>query len=112
MEKVGIFYGGLEYITVIWYILWPFGNLCSDNLVYFPQFWYIVQIKLWQPWYKRVSPGRKGNVIIFITFISAALELNVSNTYFPLQFANFSKFADILWKDFAEIFWHHLSQFA
>jgi hypothetical protein len=26
-EYVGIIYGHLEYITVIWYILWPFGNL-------------------------------------------------------------------------------------
>jgi hypothetical protein len=27
MEKVGIFFGRLEYISAIWYILWPFGNL-------------------------------------------------------------------------------------
>jgi hypothetical protein len=27
MEKVGIFYVTLEFITVIWYILWPIGNL-------------------------------------------------------------------------------------
>jgi hypothetical protein len=27
MEKIGIFYGLLEYITDIWRILWPFGNL-------------------------------------------------------------------------------------
>jgi hypothetical protein len=26
MENAGIFYGHLEYLTVIWYILWPFGN--------------------------------------------------------------------------------------
>jgi hypothetical protein len=26
-EKVGVFYGQMEYITDIWYILWPFGNL-------------------------------------------------------------------------------------
>jgi hypothetical protein len=35
MENVGIFYGHLEYFLVIWYILWPFGNLHSGNLVYF-----------------------------------------------------------------------------
>jgi hypothetical protein len=29
MEKVGKFYGHLEYITAIWYILWPFVNLAS-----------------------------------------------------------------------------------
>jgi hypothetical protein len=27
MENAGIFYGHLEYITVIRYILWPFGNV-------------------------------------------------------------------------------------
>jgi hypothetical protein len=27
MENAGIFYGHLEYFTVIWYILWPFGNV-------------------------------------------------------------------------------------
>jgi hypothetical protein len=27
MENDGIFYGHLEYFTVLWYILWPFGNV-------------------------------------------------------------------------------------
>jgi hypothetical protein len=27
MENASIFYGHLEYFTVIWYILWPFGNV-------------------------------------------------------------------------------------
>jgi hypothetical protein len=27
MENAGIFYGRLEYFTVIWCILWPFGNV-------------------------------------------------------------------------------------
>jgi hypothetical protein len=26
MENIGIFCGRLEYITAIWYILWPFDN--------------------------------------------------------------------------------------
>jgi hypothetical protein len=34
MEKVGIFYRYLEYITAIWHILWPFGNLAT--------IWYII----------------------------------------------------------------------
>jgi hypothetical protein len=33
MEKVGIFYGYLEFINAIWYILWTSGNLVA--------FWYI-----------------------------------------------------------------------
>jgi hypothetical protein len=32
MEKVVKFFGSLEYIIVVWYILWPYGNL----VVYFP----------------------------------------------------------------------------
>jgi hypothetical protein len=26
MENIGIYYGHLEYITAMLYILWPFGN--------------------------------------------------------------------------------------
>jgi hypothetical protein len=29
MEKVGIFFGHLEFIEAIRYILWPFGNLVA-----------------------------------------------------------------------------------
>jgi hypothetical protein len=25
LEHAGLFYGHLEYFTIIWYILWPFG---------------------------------------------------------------------------------------
>jgi hypothetical protein len=35
-ETVGIFYGHLEYITAIWYILWSFGNLVA--VWYIPPF--------------------------------------------------------------------------
>jgi hypothetical protein len=38
MKDVGIFYDHLEYFTVIWYILWPFGIVCV-HLVYFSPFW-------------------------------------------------------------------------
>jgi hypothetical protein len=29
MKNAGIFYGRLEYITAIWNILWPFGNVVA-----------------------------------------------------------------------------------
>jgi hypothetical protein len=29
MEKVGVFFGHLEYIMDIWYISWLFGNLVA-----------------------------------------------------------------------------------
>jgi hypothetical protein len=41
MENVGIFYGHLEYITAIGYILWSLGKLVV--------IWYIVSRKIWQP---------------------------------------------------------------
>jgi hypothetical protein len=37
MENIGIFHGHLEYFTVIWYTLLPFGKF-SGRLVYFPRF--------------------------------------------------------------------------
>jgi hypothetical protein len=48
MDKVGIFYGHLEYTSAIWYILWPFGNFVNF-VAKFPPFWYIVSRKIWQP---------------------------------------------------------------
>jgi hypothetical protein len=46
LRPFGIFYGHLEYITAIWYILWAFGNLVAV--------WYIsprfgISKKIWQP---------------------------------------------------------------
>jgi uncharacterized membrane protein YuzA (DUF378 family) len=38
MEKmVGVFFGHFEYITAIWYILWPFGDLVAIWYI-FPSF--------------------------------------------------------------------------
>jgi hypothetical protein len=37
MENAGIFYGHLEYFTVIWYLLWSFGNVVV-NWYIFPRF--------------------------------------------------------------------------
>jgi hypothetical protein len=48
MDNVGIFHGHLEYLTVIWYILWPFGIFCGHLVHIFP-FWYVVPRKIWQP---------------------------------------------------------------
>jgi hypothetical protein len=36
-----IVYAHLEYFTVIWCIVWPFGIFCG-NLVYFTVIWYIL----------------------------------------------------------------------
>jgi hypothetical protein len=42
MDIAGIFYGHLEYFTVIWYILWHFGNVVV-NLYIFPRFGILCQ---------------------------------------------------------------------
>jgi hypothetical protein len=46
MEKVGIFYGHVEYFTTIWYILLPFGNVII---------WYIF------PCFGILCQGKSGN---------------------------------------------------
>jgi hypothetical protein len=37
MENTGIFCGHLEYFTVLWYILWTFGNVVVIWYI-FPRF--------------------------------------------------------------------------
>jgi hypothetical protein len=33
MKDVGVFYSHWEYISAIWYILWPFGNEVVIHMV-------------------------------------------------------------------------------
>jgi hypothetical protein len=44
MENDGICYGHLEYFRVIWYILWPFGNVVIIWYI-FPRFGILCQEK-------------------------------------------------------------------
>jgi hypothetical protein len=44
MEKVGKFCGHFEYLTVIWYILWPLGNFVVIWYI-FPRFGILCQEK-------------------------------------------------------------------
>jgi hypothetical protein len=48
MENAGIFYGHLEYFTVIWYSLWPFGNVVVIWYI-FPCFGILCQEKSGNP---------------------------------------------------------------
>jgi hypothetical protein len=48
LRSFGVFYGHLEYFTVIWYILRPFGKFC-DYLANFPQFGLFYQEKSGNP---------------------------------------------------------------
>jgi hypothetical protein len=46
MEKAGILYAHLQYLTAIWYIMWPFGKLHVDAIWYiFPHFGILSQEK-------------------------------------------------------------------
>jgi hypothetical protein len=56
LENAGIFYGHLEYFSVIWYILWPFGNVVVIWYI-FPRldtYMYCVKKYLANPGYKCV----------------------------------------------------------
>jgi hypothetical protein len=44
MEKASMFLGHSEFMTAIWYILLPLGNLVAYRWI----FWYNVSIKIWQ----------------------------------------------------------------
>jgi hypothetical protein len=48
MENAGISYGHWEYFTVIWYILWPFGNVVVIWYI-FPRFGVLCQEKSGSP---------------------------------------------------------------
>jgi hypothetical protein len=50
MENAGIFYGDLEYFTVIWFILWPFGNVVVIWYI-FPHFGILCKEKSGNPGY-------------------------------------------------------------
>jgi hypothetical protein len=52
MEGVGIFYAIWSILRTFWYILGHFSIFC-DNLLYFQQFWYVLERKIWQPWWQR-----------------------------------------------------------
>jgi uncharacterized membrane protein YuzA (DUF378 family) len=49
MENVGIFYGHLEYLTAITYILWTFANVVAIWYIFHSFGTYIVSRKVWQP---------------------------------------------------------------
>jgi hypothetical protein len=53
MEFVGIFYGDLVHLVVLYYILWTIG-IVRGKLVYLFPLWYFVPRKIWQPWYHRI----------------------------------------------------------
>jgi hypothetical protein len=59
MENIDIFYGRSEYITAIWYILWPLGNLVAVWYS-FPRFGILCQEKSGNP---ALACGEKGDQI-------------------------------------------------
>jgi hypothetical protein len=50
MGNAGIFYGRFEYFMVVWYILWPFGNVLKKIIWYiFARFGKLCQEKSGSP---------------------------------------------------------------
>jgi hypothetical protein len=66
MEIAGIFYSHLEYFTVLWYILWPFGNVMEIWYI-FPRFGILCQEK-------SGNPGAEAGLKMFLG--SELLELS------------------------------------
>jgi hypothetical protein len=60
MDNGGIFYGHIEYFTVIWCILWLYGNVMVIWFIGIPSFWYIVSRIIWQPWVT-IPPPKRGS---------------------------------------------------
>jgi hypothetical protein len=68
MEKVVIFYGHLEYITAIWYISCPFGNLVAIWYI-FPRFGILCQYKSGNPGHN--NDGRPTRFCMLMLFLMA-----------------------------------------
>jgi hypothetical protein len=60
-----IFYGHLESVTAIWFILWQFGYVAGGNLVCFPPFWYVVSKKSGNPGAPRSEKQNEKTIFRF-----------------------------------------------
>jgi hypothetical protein len=59
MENANIFNDHLEYFTIIWYILWPFGNVMVIWYI-FPRFGKFCQEKSGKPDFNRQFQNTHG----------------------------------------------------
>jgi hypothetical protein len=62
MENAGSFYGHLEYFTVIWHILWPFGNVVVIWYI-FPRLGILCQEKSGNPGFNVFREKKKKGVL-------------------------------------------------
>jgi hypothetical protein len=60
----------------IWYSLWQFGVFCY--FVHFPTFWYVLAIKIWQPWSKFVWRNEQERLPIMLIQESIRSRVNFS----------------------------------
>jgi hypothetical protein len=75
MEKVGIFYGHLEYINAIWYTLWPFGKVGAIWYI-FPPFGILCQEKSGNPEAHARPRGRGQKNLLIATHRFAQANAN------------------------------------
>jgi hypothetical protein len=59
MESAGIFSGHLEYFTIVWYILWPFGDVVVIWYI-FPRFCIVCQEKSGNPGFHFIAIRRNN----------------------------------------------------
>jgi hypothetical protein len=71
MKNASIFIGQLEYFTIIWNILWPFGNIVV-NWYIFPRFGILCQDKSGNP---GLCPGGVVYVLVRLRLPPRRLEL-------------------------------------
>jgi hypothetical protein len=64
MENTVILYDHLEYFSINWYNLWPFGIVCG-HFVYFSRFDMFGPRKIWQPWSEVTTRFPKNQEPIF-----------------------------------------------
>jgi hypothetical protein len=82
MEDDGYFDGHLVHFMVFCYILLTFGIVRGDLVYLFP-FWYLVPIKIWQPWSKRQKKFKR------IFFGTQAKSFARSLNTFPVHKSHF-----------------------
>jgi hypothetical protein len=81
MENAGVFCGHLEYFTVIWYILWPFGSVVIIRYI-FRHFGILCQEKSGNPatYVPMFICGSNKKIIAFILVAGMLPEISARKT--------------------------------
>jgi hypothetical protein len=84
MEKVSIFFGYFEFITAVWYIFWPLGNLVAIWYL-FLRFGILCQEKSGNPGYRHLCLAFENVGRALFWAKSGNLHRKPKNRYFDFQ---------------------------